>query len=265
MALEPVQGDFPLPPAPLAHDNAQPASQGRELLALLATMARDIGYPSAIRMLPGGFPASDVPAAALVATSRYLHDQLGFHLLSSIAGLDMLDYRQVVYHLNNLEHRWLLEMKVRVPESNEIDSVIGVWSGADPLERETYDLFGIVFAGHPDLRRILLDDEFEGFPLLKSFRQTPLAVHDHATTQVPPEQAIVGAEQRGVGAQRITPSHLSQVAIEHLHPGVSTFGDDQFHGHEFPPITWKHRPEYRGTGDNMYNGEEAPTPNTENK
>lgn len=265
MALERIQGDYPLPPAPLAHDNAQPASQGRELVVLLDTMAHAIGYPSAIRMLPGGFPAIDVPAEALVATSRYLHDQLGFHLLSSIAGLDMLHYRQVVYHMNNLQYNWLLEMQVRVPETNEVDSVIGVWAGADPLERETYDLFNIVFAGHPDLRRILLDDEFQGFPLLKSFRQTPQVVHDAATTQVHPEQAIAGADQRGIGQQRVNPGHLGQGAIEHLHPGISTFGDDQFHGHEFPPITWKHRPEYRGTGDNIANGEEAPTANTEHK
>jgi NADH-quinone oxidoreductase subunit C len=76
----------------------------------------------------------------------------------------------VVYHLLSTRHIHRLRIKCRVPEDiPEIPSVTGVWSGANWLERETYDLYGIVFTGHPDLRRIYLYDEFKGHPLRKDY------------------------------------------------------------------------------------------------
>ena len=105
-------------------------------------------------------------------------------------------------------------------------------------------MYGIIFNGHPDLRRILLDDEFEGFPLLKSFRPTPLTAHDRATTQVPGEIAVASEGERGVGQQRVLTNLLSQGPQERLHPGTPTFGSTQFHGHDFPPTTWQHTLEH---------------------
>jgi NADH:ubiquinone oxidoreductase subunit C len=139
----------------------------------------------------------------------------------------MRDHLEVVYHLRSLSRNWLLQVKVKLePEKPQVDSLVGVWTSANWLERETYDLFGMVFVGHPDLRRILLDDEFEGYPLLKSFHPTPMTVHDRATTQVTPAEALSGEAQRGV--ERVVSKRLGQGTQERLHPGTPTFGDAHY-------------------------------------
>lgn len=77
---------------------------------------------------------------------------------------------EVVYHLLSTRHGHRLRLKARVPEEDPtIASVTGVWVGANWLERETYDLYGIRFRGHPDLRRIYLDESFVGHPLRKDY------------------------------------------------------------------------------------------------
>jgi NADH-quinone oxidoreductase subunit C len=80
---------------------------------------------------------------------------------------------EVVMHLHSLNRGHRLRLKTRVGdldgEGAEVDSVVPVWSGADWFERETFDLMGIVFTGHPDLRRILLYPEFVGHPLRKDY------------------------------------------------------------------------------------------------
>src|SRR5439155_46910 len=86
-----------------------------------------------------------------------------------------------------------------------------------------YDLFGIRFTGHPDLRRMLLDDDFEGYPLLKSFHQVPLTVKPRATTQVDPNMAVDGKyQQRGV--EHVVQKKFGQGLEERVHPGTPTFG-----------------------------------------
>lgn len=230
--------DYVLPPIPLPQSTG-PASQEHELVARLTEYGGSFGVPMPVRLLPGKLPELLVPPAQLVEVCELLRDQLGFALLSSISGVDMLDFLAVVYHLRNLDRDWLMQLKVRVPESNEVESIVSVWPGANALERETYDMFGIQFAGHPDLRRILLDDEFQGFPLLKSFNQTPRVVHDPATTQTDPLRAEAGS-QGGTGQHRVESTLLSQGPQERLHPGTPTLGDTQFHGHSFPPETWRH-------------------------
>jgi NADH-quinone oxidoreductase subunit C len=77
---------------------------------------------------------------------------------------------EVVYHLLSLKHNHRVRIKARVLESApEIDTVISVWPAAGWMEREVWDLYGIRFRGHPDLRRILLYEEFEGHPLRKDY------------------------------------------------------------------------------------------------
>jgi NADH:ubiquinone oxidoreductase subunit C len=78
----------------------------------------------------------------------------------------------VVYHLMSTTHAHRLRIKCRVPEDDPtIGSLTGVWPGANWLERETYDMYGIRFIGHPDLRRIYLYDEFVGHPLRKDYEK----------------------------------------------------------------------------------------------
>jgi NADH-quinone oxidoreductase subunit C len=98
---------------------------------------------------------------------------LSFEMLIDLLGVDM--YRpeerfEVVYTLYSLKNRKYLRLKVRVEEQDAaLPTVTGVWAGANWHERETYDMFGLKFTGHPDLRRLYMPDEFEYFPLRKDF------------------------------------------------------------------------------------------------
>ena len=80
------------------------------------------------------------------------------------------DRFEVVYHLYSLEHKRYVRLKVRVDEQDPVvPTVTGIWPGANWHERETFDMFGIRFAGHPDLRRLYMPEEFEYYPLRKDF------------------------------------------------------------------------------------------------
>lgn len=102
--------------------------------------------------------------------------QMSFDLLVDLCGADYPDRTprlEVVVHLYSLGKRHRLRLKARVGDEDaagaEIDTLTDVWSGANWFERETFDMYGVKFKGHPDLRRILLYPEFEGHPLLKSY------------------------------------------------------------------------------------------------
>src|SRR5262249_45101883 len=136
-----------------------------------------------------------------------------------------------VYHLRSLTRGQLLQIKVRLDhEKPEVDSVVSVWPTANWLERETYDMYGVRYVGHPDLRRMLLDDDFEGHPLLKSFQPVPTVVKDRATTQVDPNMAVSGQYQQK-GVEKAVYKKVGQGQQERLHPGTPTFGH-AFEGHE---------------------------------
>jgi NADH-quinone oxidoreductase subunit C len=98
---------------------------------------------------------------------------LAFDMVIDVLGVDM--YRpeerfEVVYNLYSLRNREYVRLKVLVDEQDlTVPTVTGVWPGANWHERETYDMFGIVFTGHPDLRRMYMPEEFEHFPLRKDF------------------------------------------------------------------------------------------------
>ena len=198
--------------------------QNAALARDLAPIAQITGQPVAPKTLKGEFLALEIDRTHLVGVCRFLRDQLGFDLLSCISGVDMLDHLETVYHMWSTTRGQLLQIKVRLDhEKPEVDSVVSVWPTANWLERETYDLFGIRFTGHPDLRRMLLDDDFEGYPLLKSFHQVPLTVKPRATTQVDPNMAVAGKyQQRGV--EHVVQKKFGQGLEERLHPGTPTFG-----------------------------------------
>lgn len=105
----------------------------------------------------------------------WLHDEPDQHY-DHLADVTAVDYGggkpiEVVYQLWSIPHRAALRVKCELPlDGLEIDSVTGIWAGANWLEREVYDLFGVHFDGHPDLRRILMPDNYaEGHPLRKDF------------------------------------------------------------------------------------------------
>jgi len=101
------------------------------------------------------------------------HPEARFELCSDVVGVDMLGQEPrfcVVYHLASLAHNAWLRLKVGVPSHDAVlPSVTEVWSGANYPEREIFDLFGIRFTGHPNLTRILMPDDWEGYPLRKDY------------------------------------------------------------------------------------------------
>jgi NADH-quinone oxidoreductase subunit C len=133
-----------------------------------------------------------VPASSLVATCRALLEtpSLRFNVLVEVTAADYLPREprfEVVYHLLSIPNRLRLRLKVRVA-SNEVDGVVptvqSVWPGAGWLEREVWDMFGIVFAGHPDLRRLLMPEDWEGHPARKDY---PVQIRKPAQTYEPLE------------------------------------------------------------------------------
>ena len=103
------------------------------------------------------------------------HNELSFTFLTDLTAVDMLRLRtnprfDVVVLLYSLKNRVRLRIKAGVDDGQPVPSLVPLWRGADWLEREAYDMFGIVFEGHPNLRRMLLPDDWdEGFPLRKDY------------------------------------------------------------------------------------------------
>lgn len=112
---------------------------------------------------------------SIVEVSKFLRDDpdLNFDFLSDLCGVDKTpsdNTLEVVYHLYSINKNHRVRLKAKVPTSKpNISSVVDVWKTADWHEREAYDLVGIIFDGHPDLRRILTPDGFEGHPLRKDY------------------------------------------------------------------------------------------------
>jgi len=112
----------------------------------------------------------------MLETFRILKEdpQLDFNFLMDITAVDYLGKKtlrfEVVYQLYSLSHSRGLRVKVALPEEElEVPSLTSLWKSADWLEREAWDMFGVRFQGHPDLRRILLYEEFQGHPLRKDY------------------------------------------------------------------------------------------------
>jgi NADH:ubiquinone oxidoreductase subunit D/NADH:ubiquinone oxidoreductase subunit C len=116
-----------------------------------------------------------VPKESLIEVATVIRDELGFDLLTEVTGVDYLpeEKMEVVYHAYKTTGGPGLVFKVQVPRVDpvEVPSLIDIWPGVDLQEREAWDLFGIKFTGHPDLRRILMWEGFDGHPLRKDWQE----------------------------------------------------------------------------------------------
>jgi NADH-quinone oxidoreductase subunit C len=146
-------------------------------------------FPNAV-VATSDFRGDDTALVAredIKAVCRYLRDdpELRFDLPTDLTCVDYLGQEprfEVVYHLYSTQKKHRIRLKCRVPEDDPvIDSVVEIWPGFNWSEREAYDLYGVRFIGHPDLRRILLYPEFVGHPLRKDYPKEgrqPLARRD---------------------------------------------------------------------------------------
>ena len=150
--------------------------------ALLDTLGRTVPNASFEIGTSIDFTTIYVPPGRLVETCSALRDapELGFDFLVEVTAVDYLprDPRyEVVYHLVSTSNLLRLRLKVRVPDGGAVPTVSGVWPAASWPEREVWDMFGIVIDGHPDLRRLLMPDDWEGHPQRKDYpvqiRQPP--------------------------------------------------------------------------------------------
>ena len=131
-------------------------------------------FPGQVEVLPTPFemPQVQVQPGSWLAVAGWLKEQ-GFNMLIDVAGVDYLPRQprfEVVYHLLSLPRLWRLRVRVPLDEDEpSVPSVAGLWPAAAAAEREVFDLFGIDFPGHPNLTRILLPENWQGFPLRKDY------------------------------------------------------------------------------------------------
>ena len=112
-----------------------------------------------------------VPRENRYQVCKYIHDNLTFEHCSTVIGVDYVDHLTVVYHLTNYYTGVMIELSVDIPvDDPHIESVTSIWEGANWHERETWELFGIVFDNHPKLQRLLTPDTYEFFPFRKSYK-----------------------------------------------------------------------------------------------
>ncbi|TLN22208.1 NADH-quinone oxidoreductase subunit C [bacterium] len=121
-----------------------------------------------------GMDALRVDASAIVKICSFLRDnpEFSFEMLTDLTAVDYLGREkrfEVVYHLYSFKYNTRLRLRADLGEGEPIQTVEGVWKAANWLEREVFDLMGITFAGHSDLRRIMMWEGYEGHPLRKDF------------------------------------------------------------------------------------------------
>jgi NADH-quinone oxidoreductase subunit C len=146
--------------------------------ALVTALVERFGEAISSGTIQNGQTILYVGASSIVEVCTALRDGFGFNRISSVTALDWYPQEprfEVVYLLHALAKAERLRLKVQVPGDDPVvATVTGVWPGANWYEREVFDLFGIRFEGHPDPRRIMMPEGWEGHPLRKDF-----PVHGH--------------------------------------------------------------------------------------
>jgi NADH-quinone oxidoreductase subunit C len=177
--------------------SALTATLGEKLVSVTTNLGEVTVVVRARDLLPAAHALRDTPA-------------LAFAQMLDLCGMDYSTYGgawdgsrfAVVYHLLSLQHNWRLRLRTFAAEDDfpVVDSVIDVWSAANWYEREAFDLYGIVFTGHPDLRRILTDYGFVGHPFRKDF---PLS--GNVEMRYDPDQQRVIYQPVTIEPREITP------------------------------------------------------------
>jgi NADH-quinone oxidoreductase subunit C len=142
------------------------------------TTALEEKFPQAVARASLDWPAFNVPAAEVLAVLKYLRDEFAYDMLTDVTAIDWSAGKSprftVVWHVFSTTQHTYIRLAADCPDDAvpAMPSATGLWPAANWHERETYDMFGIIFEGHPDLRRILMWEGYPYFPLRKEF---PLA------------------------------------------------------------------------------------------
>ncbi len=192
---------------------------------LANTVAAVLGDKVKRSVVDRGELTVEVDAASYLDAARLLRDADGckFESMIDLCGVDYSDYRQqvwegprfcVVLHLLSISLNQRLRLKVFAPDDDFplVSSVNDIWNAANWFEREAFDLFGIVFDGHPDLRRILTDYGFIGHPFRKDF-----PISGHVEMRYDPEQKRVVYEPVSIEPREITPRIVREDNYGGLH------------------------------------------------
>jgi NADH-quinone oxidoreductase subunit C len=170
----------------------------RQIIESLTPLVAGAAYEAGASV---DFATIYVPSDHLVATSRRLVEtpSLRFNVLAELTAVDYFPRAprfEVVYHLLSVPNRQRLRMKVRVADGASLATVQGVWPSAGWFEREVWDMFGIFFDGHPDLRRILMPEDWEGHPARKDYPvQIRKAPQTYEPLEVSPEEFQANLER----------------------------------------------------------------------
>jgi NADH-quinone oxidoreductase subunit C len=176
---ETVPAPAPAPPAVVKGPPARKVKVTRPSPELRADQAREVlervksGFPGEVTdegSRPGILARLSIPPGAVVRVCTWLRDEGSFGHCALVGAVDWRETREVVYILWSDQLQTYLELTTRVPgEDPHLESVSGVWFGANWHEREAWDLVGIRFDHHPDLRRLFLPEGYQFHPLLKTF------------------------------------------------------------------------------------------------
>lgn len=144
----------------------------QEIFDLLSLQFDNRGLEYHAQTDEGGDPFIKVPAGILTEVAAFLKQdpRMDFKMCHCVSGVDYGEYLTSVIHLYSLKERHKVVLKTECPKENPVvPSVARVWRAADWHERESFDLLGIIYEGHPDLKRILLSEDWEGHPLRKDY------------------------------------------------------------------------------------------------
>lgn len=154
----------------------EPSVRQPELDFISRLLALELGAQAVLEAylneMNGDMPTIVLDCASWPAAARMLkeHAELGFHYLRNVSGVDYETHLEVVYYLLSLTSKRDVAIKLRTDrEAASIPSAAPIWSTANWNEREIYDLLGIDFPGHPDMRRIMMPDDWVGHPLRKDY------------------------------------------------------------------------------------------------
>lgn len=160
-------------------------------------IARHIDAGAVVQVAP---QFVEVQPESLLDVCRKLRDDrdVDGRFLNSLNGVDHYDWFEIVYNVSSLSHNHAFALKVRADHDQpEVPSVVSIWHGAHLQEREVYDLLGVRFAGHPDLKRLFLWEGFPGHPLRKDYMSLPGGENPGLQRFPKEDPAVWGGEFRG--------------------------------------------------------------------